>query len=216
MQSLVPLKIKIWLIVGLAALVAAIARSIGLGVLSLGAVVAVVEFVLIHLLMRSWPLLPRLAWLPLPAWARVNLSGEWRGTIESQWRSESDEPAQAALPVTLELHQGWDEVVFRTQTERMHSRTSGVVPLFDAATRELQFRYFFETEPTAASSTTNPPQKLGTGIARVTLDEPDRMRITYTNERGIGGDIVLKRVPPATRAARRRRTPSTRSGPSAA
>jgi hypothetical protein len=215
MQSLVALKVKIWLIVGLAALVAASARAIGLGVLSLGAVVAVVEFVLIHLLMRSWPLLSQLAWLPLPAWARVNLSGEWRGTIESQWRSDSGEPAPAAIPVTVDLHQGWDEVVFRMQTERMHSRTSGVVPLFDAATRELQFRYFFETEPTAASSITNPPQKLGTGVARVTLDEPDRMQITYTNERGTGGDIVLKRASPETRAARRRRNASTRSGPPA-
>lgn len=213
MQSLVPLKIKIWLIVALAALVAAIARAIGLGVLSLGVVVAVVEFVLIHLLMRSWPLLRHLAWAPLPAWTRVNLSGEWRGTIKSQWRSESGEPAEAAIPVTLELHQGWGEIVFRMHTERMHSRTSSVVPLFDAATRELEFRYFFETEPNAASSITNPPQKLGTGIARVTLDEPDRMRITYTNERGIGGDIALKR---AARAARRYRNPSTRSGPSAA
>jgi hypothetical protein len=124
MQSLVSLKIKIWLIVALAALVAAIARAIGLGVLSLGVVVAVVEFVLIHLLMRSWPLLSQLAWLPLPAWARVNLSGEWRGTIESQWRSDSGEPAPAAIPVTVDLHEGWDEVVFRMQTERMHSRTS--------------------------------------------------------------------------------------------
>jgi hypothetical protein len=89
----------------------------------------------------------------------------------------------------------------------MHSRTSGVVPLFDAATRELQFRYFFETVPTAASSINDPPQKLGTGIARVALDEPDHIRITYTNERGIGGDLVLKRVPPATRAARRAPSP---------
>lgn len=216
MQSLVPLKIKIWLIVALAALVAAIARAIGLGALSLGVVVAVTEFVVIHLLMRSWPLLRHLAWVPLPAWAGVNLSGEWRGTIESQWRSESGEPVPTSIPVTLDLHQAWDEVVFRMNAERMRSRTSGVVPLFDAATRELQFRYFYETEPTAASSITNPPQKLGTGLARVSLDEPDRMRITYTNERGIGGDIVLERVPPAARVARRRRSASTRSGPSAA
>ena len=138
-------------------------------------------------------------------------SGEWRGKVESQWRTDSGDPAPAAIPVTVGVYQGWDEVVLRMQTERMYSRTSGVVPLFNAATRELRFQYFFETNPTSASSITNPPQSLGTGIARVSLDEPDHLRITYTNERGIGGDIVLKRVLSPARGARRRRSASARN-----
>jgi SMODS-associating 2TM, beta-strand rich effector domain len=209
MHSLLPLKLKIWLIVGLAALVAAIARLIGLGVLSLGVVVGIVEFLLIHLLMRSWGALQSFNWLPLPAWARVDLSGAWRGTIQSQWRSESGETPASAIAATLDLRQGWQEVVFRLRTESMHSRSSAAVPIFDAAARELQFHYFFETVPTAASSTANPPQKMGSALARVELDKPDRMSITYTNERGVGGDIVLNRMQSPTRV-RRRDSPNAR------
>jgi hypothetical protein len=211
MHSLLPLKLKVWLIVGLAALVAAIARWIGLGVLSLGMVVGAVELLLIHLLMRSWGVLRSLAWLPLPAWARVDLSGEWRGTIQSQWSSDSGETPGSAIAATLDLRQGWQEVVFRLRTESMHSRSSDAVPIFDAVIRELQFRYYFETTPTAASSTANPPQKMGSAIARVHLDQPDRISITYTNERGVGGDIVLKRVQSSARV--RRRTPNRAGQP---
>jgi hypothetical protein len=209
MHSLLPLKLKIWLIVGLAALVAAIGRWIGLDVLSLGVVVGTVEFMLIHLLMRSWGVLRSLAWLPLPAWACVDLSGEWRGTIQSQWKGETGEQPASAIAATLDLRQGWREVVFRLRTGSMHSRSSAALPIFDAATNELQFRYFFETVPMAASSADNPPQKIGSAIARVDLDEPDHMSITYSNERGRGGDIVLKRVKLSARIRRRRRSDPT-------
>jgi hypothetical protein len=205
MHSLLTLRLKIWVIVGLAALVAAIARWIGLGVLSVGVVVGIVEFVLIHLLMRSWGALQSLAWLPLPGWARVDLSGEWRGTIQSQWKGETGEQLDSGIPVTLDLRQGWQEVVFRLQTESMHSRSSPALPIFDTTTNELEFRYFFETSPTAASSAGNPPQKMGSAVARVDLHEPDHMRIIYTNERGRGGDIVFKRVKSSGRVHRRRR-----------
>ena len=203
MQELLPLKAKIWLIVGLAALVASVSRWAGLGVLSLGVVVGVVEFVLIHLLMRSWGVLHVLAWLPLPAWGRTNLSGEWRGMIQSQWRQRPDDAAAAPIPAILNLRQGWQEVVFSLQTENMHSRSLAAVPSFDPVTNELQFRYFFETTPTAASSTRNPPQKMGSAIARVDLAKPNCMIVTYTNERGMGGDIVLQRLVSPSHVRRR-------------
>jgi hypothetical protein len=67
-------------------------------------------------------------------------------------------------------------------------------PAYDPKTHELAFRYLFETMPTAESSATNPPQKVGSAIARISLDRPDGMSIIYTNERSQGGDIVLRRA----------------------
>jgi hypothetical protein len=194
MQQLLPLKAKIWIVVGLAAVISSLARLAGLDPLSLGTVVGAVEFVTIHLLMRSWTVLRYVSALPLPAWARVDLSGEWQGVIHSQWKRHPDDPPLAPIPATLELHQGWQEIVFSLKTEKMRSRSSGAVPSFDPTTRELRFRYFFETEPMAESTSENPPQQLGSALAWVNLDHPDRLTIKYTNERGPGGDITLQRA----------------------
>ena len=141
-------------------------------------------------------------------WARVDLSGEWRGTIQSQWKHQQADVPIAPIPATLDLRQGWEEVVFQLSTESMRSRSSPAIPYYDAATHELQFRYFFETSPTVASSRDNPPQKLGSAIARVDVAKPDRIEISYTNERGAGGDIVLERTTPQTGKRRRRRARS--------
>jgi hypothetical protein len=194
MHQLLSLKVKIWIIVGLAALVSAFARVADLGPLSMGIVVGTVEFVVIYLLAQSWPLVHMLPRLFRPGWAMIDLSGEWRGIIHSQWRAGPNDPLLDPIPATLDLRQGWNEVVFSLRTDKMRSRSSAATPSYDPTTHELQFRYFFETSPTAESSATNPPQKLGTAMARISLNQPDNLSIIYTNERGAGGDIILKRT----------------------
>jgi len=203
MHQLLSLKIKIWTIVGLAALISAFASLADLGPLSLGVVVAVVEFVFLYVLAHSWPLIQALPRFLRPSWAKANLTGEWRGTIQSQWRASPDDPLLPPISTTLVLRQGWPEVVFSLETDKMRSRSSAAMPAYDLTTHELNFRYFFETSPTAEFSATNPPQKLGSAIARISLDKPDRMKITYTNERGVGGDIDLERA--AKLGARKRK-----------
>lgn len=205
MHQLLSLKVKVWTIVGLAALISAFASLADLGPLSLGVVVGIVEFVLLYVLAHSWPLIQALPHFLRPGWAKANLSGEWRGMIQSQWRASSDDSPMPPIPATLVLRQGWPEVVFSLETDKMRSRSSAALPAYDPTTHELNFRYFFETLPTAESSATNPPQKLGSAIARISLDQPDRMTITYTNERGVGGDIVLERA--AKVGARKRKRP---------
>ncbi len=193
MHQLLSLKAKLWIVVGLAVLVSASARWMGLDTVSLGAVVGIVEFLVIQLMLRSWRTLHRLSWLPRPAWARADLSGEWCGPIQSQWKKHPDDAAFPPIAATLDVHQSWQEVVFVLKTEKMRSRSIGAVPSFDLNTNEIRFRYFYETEPTAAASGDNPPQQLGSAVARVNLDHPDRMTITYANERGSRGDIELDR-----------------------
>jgi hypothetical protein len=205
MHQLLSLKFKIWIIVAIAALAAAIARLADLGPLSMGAVVGIVEFVVVYLLTRSWPLMHILSWLPRPGWAKANLSGEWTGTLQSQWRANPQDTPLAPIPVMLDLRQGWNEVVFSLRTDKMRSRGSAATPTYDATTHEIQFRYFFETSPTVESTATNPPQKLGSAIARISLDRPGNMTITYTNERSAGGDIVLERVATKVSARKRKR-----------
>jgi hypothetical protein len=205
MHQLLTLRLKIWIIVAIAACVAAIARLADLGPVSMGAVVGIVEFVVIYLLTRSWPLFHILPLLLRPPWAKANLSGEWRGAISSQWRASLGDTALVPIPVTLDLRQGWSEVVFSLRTDKMRSRSSAATPTYDATTHEIEFRYFFETSPTAESTATNPPQKLGSAIARVALGQPDTMTITYTNERGAGGDIVLERAGTKAGAHKRKR-----------
>ncbi|MEA2919064.1 MAG: SMODS-associating beta-strand rich effector domain [Bradyrhizobium sp.] len=205
MHQLLSLKLKIWVIVVIAAFVATIARLADLGPLSMGVVVGIVEFVVVYLLTRSWPLLHLLSWLPRPGWAKTNLSGAWAGTLQSQWRASPGDAPLAPIPVTLDLRQGWNEVVFSLRTDKMRSRGSAATPTYDVTTHEIQFRYFFETSPTAESTETNPPQKLGSAIACVSLDRPDCMTITYTNERSAGGDIVLERVASKVGARKRKR-----------
>jgi hypothetical protein len=55
MHQLLSLKVKVWTIVGLAALISAFASVADLGPLSLGGVVGIVEFVLLYVLAHSWP-----------------------------------------------------------------------------------------------------------------------------------------------------------------
>jgi hypothetical protein len=193
MHHLLPLKFKIGVIVVLAALTAGLASWLGSERLALSVTVGVVELIVIQILLRSWSLLARLPLVPRPAWMKTDLSGKWTGEIRSQWRAAPDAPELAPIPTILDLRQTWSEVVFSMSTEKMRSRSTGAVPSYDPITRELRFRYFYETEPTAAANDTNPPQRLGSGLACVKLDMPDRMTIRYTNERSPGGDIELRR-----------------------
>jgi hypothetical protein len=187
MHQLLPLKIKIWIIVGLAAILSGVTSWLGLHPFAIGTIVGIVEFVLLLLLSHSWK------WISLmrrgPAWMSIDLTDKWIGEIRSQRENSSNENISA----TVNVRQSWQEVVFEVETERMRSRSFGAVPTYDSATRSLQFRYFFETTPSAASAIENPPQQLGCALAHVKLDEPNRMTIRYTNERGLGGDIALAR-----------------------
>jgi hypothetical protein len=187
MHYLLPLNVKIWVIVVLAAVIAGAANWFGFDRLGLSAVVGMVEFLVIYVLFRSWTFLTRVSLMPRPAWMCTDLSGEWVGEIQSQWKTIPDPATSDPIPTSLDLRQEWGEVVFSFKTDKMRSRSIGAVPSYDPVTRELRFRYFYQTEPTAASNDTNPPQQLGSALACVQLDKPDRMRIRYTNERGRRG-----------------------------
>jgi hypothetical protein len=193
MHHLVPFKLKVALIVALAFAVAAIGSRLGLGPMPVVTVVGVVEAVLIMLLLHSWSVLSRLQWLPLWPWMKIDLTGRWNGVVRTGWSREPNDPQMPDIPATLDVTQTWHEVAFCLETAKMRSRSVGMLPSFDPVTRHLRFRYFFDTEPTAAASPSNPPQRLGSAIAVVRLDDPDRMVITYTNERSPGGDVVLFR-----------------------
>jgi hypothetical protein len=192
MHHLLPLKVKLWIIVILAAVIAGAANWFGFDRLGLSAVVGMVEFFVIYVLFRSWTFLTRVSLIPRPAWMGIDLSGEWVGEIHSQWKTKPDAPLDP-IPTSLDLRQEWSEVVFSFKTDKMRSRSTGAVPSYDTITRELRFLYFYETEPTAASNHANPPQQLGSALACVQLDKPDRIRIRYTNERSPGGDVELRR-----------------------
>jgi hypothetical protein len=131
MHQLLSLKVKIWTIVGLAALISAFASLADLGPLSLGVVVAIVEFIFLYVLAHSWPLIQVLPRFLRPGWAKANLSGEWRGTITSQWRANSNDSRVPPIPASLVLRQGWPEVVFSLETDKMGSRSSAAMPTYD-------------------------------------------------------------------------------------
>jgi hypothetical protein len=193
MHSLLPLKVKIWIIVVLAAVIAGAGSWFGFNRLGLSVIVGLVESFVIYVLLRSWGFFTRIAFIPRPAWMSVDLSGEWVGEMQSQWKAVPGAAPLDPIPASLDLHQGWNEVVFALKTDKMRSRSTAAVPIYDPIIRELRFRYFYETEPTAASNDVNPPQQLGSALASVQLDKPDQMRIRYTSERSPGGDIELRR-----------------------
>ena len=192
MHQLLPLRMKIWVIVGIAAVVSATTRWLGFHALSLGSIVGIIEFMIIYLLFHSWSWLHHVSWC-LPAWMRVDLSGEWSGTIRSQYKERPDELDHPPISVRLHLRQSWQEIVFTLETDKMRSRSFNTMPTFDRQTQDMCFRYFFATEPTAAVSGINPPQILGCAVAHINLKQPNCMKIIYTNERGRGGDIALVR-----------------------
>ena len=123
MHQLLSLKTKLWIVVGLAALVSAAARWLELDTMKLGAVVGVVELLIIQLMLRSWRVLHWISWIPRPAWARADLSGEWHGSILSQWKESPTDPALPPIEATLSLRQNWQEVVFSLKTEKIRSRS---------------------------------------------------------------------------------------------
>jgi hypothetical protein len=77
MHQLLPLKVKIWIIVGLAAIVSGLTSWLGLHPLAIGTIVGVVEFVLLFLLSHSWGWIALIPRLPCPAWMAVDLTGKW-------------------------------------------------------------------------------------------------------------------------------------------
>ena len=194
MHQLVPLKIKIGLIVVCAAVITGLASWAGLQPLSLAIVVGIIEAAAAWALINSWDWMARVPFVPRPHWMRVDLNGKWTGTVYSQFRAAEDSAAKPVeVPATLTIRQTWQEVVFGLETAQVRSRSSGCIPSYDPITRELHFRYLFETEPFASATERNPPQRFGRAEARISLSEADKLSITYTNERGPGGDITLRR-----------------------
>ena len=192
MHQLIPLKLKLYFVIGLAAIIGHVATAFGFGQLTIGMVISVVEIIVIFLATKTWGWI---SWVPgLPPWTKVNLNGAWEGAIESEWRlPATDKPIQP-LPVTAQVHQNWQHVLINLQTDGMQSDSQPAVPSFDPITKRLVLRYFFKTEPRAKVLVRNPPQRLGCACAIVESEMPDKMTIAYTNERGPGGDITLYRI----------------------
>jgi len=76
MHHLLPLKVKIWIIVILAAVIAGAGNWLGLGPIGLSVIVGVVEFLVLYVLLRSWGFLTGVPLIPRAAWIRTNLTGE--------------------------------------------------------------------------------------------------------------------------------------------
>jgi SMODS-associating 2TM, beta-strand rich effector domain len=194
MHQLVPLKIKIGLIIVCAGVISGITSWAGFQPLSLSIVVGVIEAAAAWALINSWDWMAAVPLVPRPRWVQVDLNGKWTGTVSSQFRAGENGAAKIVdFPATLTIRQTWQEVVFSLETTQMRSRSSGCIPSYDPITRVLQFRYLFETEPLISATTINPPQRFGRADARISLSEPDKLTIAYTNERGPGGDMTMRR-----------------------
>jgi hypothetical protein len=194
MHQLVPLKVKIGLIVVCAAVISGLTSWAGFQPLSLSILVGVIEAAAAWALVNSWDRMAAIPLVPRPRWMQVDLNGKRTGTVFSQFRAAEDRAAKPVeVPATLTIRQTWQEVVFSLETAQIRSRSSGCIPSYDPITRALHFRYLFETEPFAASTAGNPPQRFGRAEARISLADPDKLSITYANERGPGGDITMRR-----------------------
>lgn len=193
MHQLLSLKTKLWLVLILSTGIGAIASTYLAHPLAIGALVGITETVLVILLSHSWSVTTRLLPWPFPRWMRINLTGQWTGTIRSGWRSEEGTPIDP-IRVTFNVRQSWLKTTFTAVTDKMQTSESfSAVPTIDSHTGTLEIRYFFRTQPTIATARENPAQSLGAAVASIDTSNPNRMLITYTNERGPGGDIDLRR-----------------------
>jgi hypothetical protein len=191
MHQLLSLKIKIGIVVVLAFAISWSATALGLNPPTVGLVVGLTEWVIIFLLFKSWDSLHALP-VPLPGWAAVDLNGIWEGEIKSQYE-EGGNPVSASIPAFLEVRQSWQAIILSLETASMTGESQCACPSFNPLTRKMTIRYFYETKTTVAEAQKNPPQRNGSAIAEINFNEPDKMTISYTNERGRGGDIVLSR-----------------------
>lgn len=204
MHQLLPLKVKIILVLAVAVLVAWAAHRLGMPPLPTGAFIGVVEILLLILLTHSWSLAVTLP-LPKPGWINTDLTGAWSGTITSQWQGDAANPQPVTIPAQMKIRQGWHDMAMVLHTDKMYGPSTGAIPRYNALTRELEIKYFYETFPTAAHSANNPPQQHGCATARINMASPDTMTIRYTNERGQGGDITLSRSKPMAKTLKNRR-----------
>ena len=192
MHQLLPLKVKIGVVVFLAFAISWIATAAHLNPPTTGAIVGVVEWLVIFLMLRSWAWLHKLP-VPLPKWAAVDLTGVWEGIIQSQYQTPSQTASPSSIQALMEIRQSWQDIILTLETSSMAGESYYACPSFDRMTNKMTIHYFFETMPTVAATRNNPPQRLGSAIAEIQFEDPDNMLITYTNERGRGGDIVLRR-----------------------
>lgn len=194
MHQLVPLKFKISIVVVLAMIASYAASRVTHHPLSISASIGVVEAIVVWGLLKSWRLFSYLPkWAKL-GWMRVDLNGQWQGKIHSQYKVNPNDALQPPIDVTLEIKQGWRDVVLVMETAQMDSRTNTVNVFYDEPLEELQLVYTYKTTPKASAPLSNPAQVRGMGVARIKLSQPDVIKITYTNERGRGGEIEFKRV----------------------
>ena len=129
MHQLLPLKVKVWIIVGLAAIASGVTSWLGLHPLAIGTIVGIVEFVLLFLLSQSWGWIARIRHLPRPEWMSIDLTGKWIGGIRSQRENGSSQE----IPTTVNVRQRWQDVSFDVETEQMRSRSFGALPTYNPA-----------------------------------------------------------------------------------
>lgn len=189
MHKLIPLKAKLFFII---ALTTAIAYFIGLVTthpLTIGLTTAIIDVLLLWIGTHTWA---KLCHMPVkPAWF-IDLSGEWEGEIYSKWKKNPDDPPLPPIPTKMLINQNWHSIGLRLSTDKMKSRSSGALPTYDKEHRELHIKYFYETDPSAEFRDVNPPQT-GCAYLTVKVDSPYELTIRYTNDRGLGGDIILKK-----------------------
>lgn len=151
MNQLLSLKAKLWVVIGLSTAISAVVITFLSHPLAIGALVGATELIIIIALSYSWPLVTALR-LPVPGWLKVNLSGRWKGVINSAWPDAAGDPPEP-IPVTFDINQSWLDTTFIATTNNMRTEARfGTSHAYDAHTRVLEIRYFFRTSPKIASA----------------------------------------------------------------
>ncbi len=187
MHRLLPVKVRIGLVV---LLVLCISSIPCMPSLSVGTLVTLVYLMVIGLALFSWrPLAKRSRW---PAWL-VDLNGEWKGQLISQWKAKHDDPPLPPIPAQLRIRQNWFTISVMLITDKITSRSRGPAANYNSETGELTIEYFYSTDPKAQFSHENPPQS---GCSRLVIDtaKPHVLTMHYSNDRGSRGDGEFEQV----------------------
>jgi hypothetical protein len=190
MHTLLPLRLKIWAIIILFIAFSALQGIVSsFYSLSFGFVIAGIELILAFITAYSWPVFVK---LPIkPAWA-IDLNGEWKVGIKSQYMNGDALFSKDPIEGKLLIKQNWRGVSLRLETVRMTSYSRGAIAEYSNDFDELHLRYFFITEPHAEFRANNPPQT-GCAFLSVSKKELKALRIRYCNDRGSTGDIACER-----------------------
>ena len=97
-----------------------------------------------------------------------------------------------STPVTVIIHQNWFRFSVIMETDKTSLRSLGPHIIFDNDANALNIQCYYETDSTARSGVTNPPE---TGFAQIVVGILDRRKISagYTKNARVVRNITLSR-----------------------